>query len=142
MLCSELMKADVECARTSDTVAEAAARMRDRNVGFIPVCGPAGEVLGTVTDRDLALRVVADRLPVESTLVEEVMTREAITCRSTDDLGIAERLMSQHKKSRIMCTDAAGKLVGVISLSDIAQVERRGTATSVLQSIAQREANV
>jgi CBS domain-containing protein len=139
MLCSELMKTDVRCAKPSDTVAEVAEQMRDRNIGFVPVCDESGQLRGVVTDRDLAIRVLAERISGESTLVEEVMTAEAITCRATDDLQIAERLMSQYKKSRMMCTDDAGKLTGVISLSDIAEVEQHGRAAAVLRSVAQRE---
>jgi CBS domain-containing protein len=141
MKCSELMKTEPQCAKPSDTAAEVAERMRDRNVGFVPVCGAAGEVLGTITDRDLAIRVVAARSNPESTLIEEVMSREAITCRASDDIEVAEELMSRHKKSRIMCTDDAGKLVGVISLSDIAEVEQKGKAAAILRSVAQRESH-
>ena len=140
MKCSELMKKNVECCRESDTAAEVAERMRERNVGFVPVCGAAGEPIGTVTDRDLAVRVVASRLPAESTLIEEVMTHEVIACRPTDELEIAEALMCRYKKSRVMCTNEAGKLVGVISLSDVAEVETRGKSSAVLRSVAQREA--
>src|SRR5262245_29481593 len=59
MRCEEIMKQDVECVSPQDSVQMAAKRMRDENVGFLPVCGPGQKVMGTVTDRDLACRVLA-----------------------------------------------------------------------------------
>ncbi|HZA49460.1 MAG TPA: CBS domain-containing protein, partial [Myxococcaceae bacterium] len=60
MRCEEIMKKDVECVSPQDTVQAAAKRMRDENIGFLPVCDQSKKVQGTVTDRDLAIRVLAD----------------------------------------------------------------------------------
>jgi CBS domain-containing protein len=111
--------------------------MRDRNIGFLPVCDSSGAVIGTVTDRDLALRVVAQQLP-STTAVGDIMTRETVACRSTDDLEYAKELMAKHHKSRIMCLDEGGHLAGVISLSDLA---RGSDAGSTLKRVTEREAH-
>lgn len=139
MKCSEVMRTNVECCRLDETAAEVAERMRDKNIGFMPVCDASGAVVGTLTDRDLALRVLAERRAGESTLVEEIFTKEVIACKPSDDLEYAEQLMSRHRKSRIVCVDDARRPVGVISLSDIANVEKGARSSEVLRSIAQRE---
>src|SRR5262245_24524706 len=113
MRCMEIMKREVECISPDDTVQTAARRMRDQHVGFLPVCGEDKKVLGTVTDRDLAIRVLA-RGGVATTTVSQVMTREVVACRPEDDLGRAQDLMVENQKSRIMCVDATGCLIGVI----------------------------
>ncbi|HYG69805.1 MAG TPA: CBS domain-containing protein [Anaeromyxobacteraceae bacterium] len=133
------MKRNVECVSPRDAVEDAATRMRDTNIGFLPVCDQSKKVLGTLTDRDIAVRLVAARKP-GSTLVEDVMTKEVIACRPADDVRDAEKAMSQHHKSRIMCVDEGDRLVGVISLSDVAQHERGGRAADTLREVSQREA--
>jgi CBS domain-containing protein len=140
MRCDQVMKRDLECVAPGDTVDEAACRMRDANVGFLPVCEQSMKVLGTITDRDITIRVVAEKKP-SNTRVSDVMTREVIACRPGDDLQDAEELMARHHKSRIMCIDN-GRLVGVISLSDIAQKERGARASDTLRKISEREARV
>src|SRR5262245_55669947 len=114
MRCDQIMKRNVECVSPRDSAQSAAIRMRDTNVGFLPVCDDTKKVIGTVTDRDLTLRVIADGRAVTSP-IEGVMTREVVACRPEDDLIRAQELMARSQKSRIMCLDGAGKLVGVIS---------------------------
>ncbi len=138
MRCEEIMKRDVECVSPRDTVVDAACRMRDENVGFLPVCDPSKKVLGTLTDRDIVIRHVASQKQGNS-VVEDVMTREVVACRPQDDLRKAEQLMTQNHKSRIMCIDDGGRLVGVISLSDIAQHETGPRALEMLKQISERE---
>ncbi len=139
MRCQEIMKQDLECISPRDTVEEAAQRMRDENIGFLPVCDDSKKVLGTLTDRDVAVRVVAARKPA-STTVEDVMTREVIACKPKDDIRDAEQAMAEHRKSRIVCCDDDGVLVGVISLSDIVRHEGARRATSTLMQVSEREA--
>ena len=139
MLCRDLMKTELECVSPADTVEEAAGRMRDENLGFLPVCDQSKKVLGTITDRDLAIRIVASAKPA-STLVEDAMTREVVSCRPEDDLQRAQQLMAKNHKSRIMCLDKSGYLVGVISLSDIVQQEQGASAAETLRKVSEREA--
>jgi CBS domain-containing protein len=139
MRCEEIMKRDVECCTPQATAQAAAQRMREQQIGFLPVCDEARKVLGTVTDRDLTLRILADaRAP--TTPLGEVLTREVVACRPEDDLRKAEELMGRNQKSRIMCVDGEGRLVGVISLSDIAQKENGAKAAQTLRKVSEREA--
>jgi CBS domain-containing protein len=139
MRCDEIMKRNVECVSPRDTVQAAAKRMRTENVGFLPVCDDTKKVLGTITDRDLTIRVLADARAA-TTPINDILTQEVIACRPEDNLRRAEELMSRHHKSRIMCIDASGRLVGVISLSDIALRESGMRASQTLRNVSQREA--
>lgn len=141
MRCEDLMTSEVECFRTSDSVREVARCMRDVNVGFVPICAHDGRPLGTLTDRDIALRVCADDRKSSEVHAGEVMTHETVTCRASDDVAEAERLMATHHKSRIMVVNDAGRLVGVISLSDLAERDERH-AVETLRRVAEREAGV
>ena len=141
MLCKQIMKRDISCAAIDDTVQAAADRMRGENIGFLPVCDASGRVVGTITDRDIALRVVADERPPE-TLVEKVMTHEVIACSPTDDIHRAELLMGKYKKSRIICVDDSGHPVGVISLSDIAQHASSEQAARTMRRVTLREVHL
>lgn len=138
MRCEEIMKQDVECVAPDDTAQNAARIMRDENIGFLPVCDDKERVLGTVTDRDLAIRVLAEGKD-GSTKIGDVMTREVVACQPKDDIKKAEQQLSQHKKSRIMVIDDGGRLRGVISLSDLAQVDEEGI-TRLFREVTEREA--
>jgi CBS domain-containing protein len=141
MQCSEVMNSDVIVVDPDDTVKTAAIRMRDANVGFLPVCDDAGKVIGTITDRDIALRVDAEGRSASTCPVGDVMTHETICCRATDSLARAEQLMAEHKKSRVLVTDEDGFLEGVVSLSDIAQFEGPRRIAETMRNVTSREAH-
>ena len=131
------MKSQVECLNAQESISAAGRRMRDREIGFLPICDADGRVLGTLTDRDIAIRCVAEGKSLESP-VSDCMTREVVSCAPDDDVDRAQELMRRHKKSRIMVCDADARLVGVISLSDFAQ-EDEGRAARTLAEVAERE---
>ena len=140
MLCNDIMKSNVECLPATDSVQSAARRMRDRNIGFIPVCDSSMKVIGTITDRDLAIRVLTDSRSA-STPLADVMTREVVACRATDPVERAQELMAKHQKSRIVCTDKDGKPLGVISLSDIVNRVDPPGAVQTMRRVTAREAH-
>lgn len=139
MKCEEIMKRDVECVGPQDSVGQAAKLMRDEEIGFLPVCDSGRKVIGAITDRDLAIRVLADD-KAASTPVSQAMSREVVSCHPSDDVREAEELLAKHKKSRIMCVDDADRLVGVISLSDIAQLDEDRQVARTLREVTEREA--
>lgn len=120
MLCQEIMSKLVQTVGRHETVQEAARRMRDRNIGFLPVCDKKGRAIGVVTDRDLALRVCAENLKAKKTAVEDIMSEEIVSCRPTEDVRRAQDLMIFHEKSRIIIADGEGRPLGIVSLADIA----------------------
>ena len=97
MRCQEIMKREIECIDPAQSVQEAGRRMRDANVGFLPVCNSKGKVLGAITDRDIAIRIVAEGRPL-TTAAADVMTREVVACRPDDDVTDAEQLMGRRQK--------------------------------------------
>jgi CBS domain-containing protein len=117
MLCKEVMRRDVFTIGSGDTLVQAARLMREEKVGFLPVLASDRSVIGVVTDRDIVVRAIADNRPL-SAQVREVMSRDVVACKPTDDLREAERLMAMHKRTRIVIIDQ-GRLVGVVSRADL-----------------------
>jgi CBS domain-containing protein len=144
MMCRDLMRSPVISSHLDAAASDTAALMRTRKLGFIPVCDDQGRVVGTVTDRDLAIRVLAEcaantaRL-LANTPLRYVMTPGPVTCGPDDDLELAEDLMRRYHKSRIICVDEQRKPVGVISLSDIARRDESARVGKLLRDITERE---
>jgi len=138
MRCEELMTLEVELLDVRATVRDAARRMRDLNIGFLPIVDDGGQLVGVLTDRDIAVRVVADNHG-PSVAVDQVMTEDVITCDPDDDVERAEALMSVNQLSRLVCVDETGRVAGVISLSDIAQYEDETRAGEVIADVTARE---
>jgi CBS domain-containing protein len=120
--CEEVMTKDPICCLPNDMVLDAARMMRRENIGPIPVIEDekSRKLLGIVTDRDLALKIVAEGRDPKSTKVEEVMTRNIVTCRADDSLQIAVDAMSDHQLRRIPVVDDENRILGIISQADIA----------------------
>ena len=141
MRCEEVMTREVECLKSTDTVADAARRMSELDVGFLPVCRSDGAPVGTLTDRDIVLRVVAQHRAY-TTQVDELMTPDVICCRPDDDVTRAEQLMRLNQVSRILCMDDDGQIAGVISLADISQYEVDTEAGKLLAEVKGSEAHI
>ena len=144
MRCQDLMKTDITCCAQNDSVFDCAQKMNQDNIGFMPICekdhASGHKLVGTLTDRDIVLRVVAFPGGRDPRQVKcgEVMSKPPISCKPNDDIARAEELMSEHHISR-MCVCEGDILKGVISLSDIVQAERnRGAET--LRKVSEREA--
>jgi CBS domain-containing protein len=143
MTCEEIMKKNATRVEPTDTVKLAASKMRAQNLGFLPVCEKDGKVVGTLTDRDIAIRLVAEGKDGAATTVNEIMTREPVGCSAADDIETAAELMAKHQKSRIVCFDEEGKkLLGVISLSDLAQAADRQRVADTMRRVTERESQI
>jgi CBS domain-containing protein len=120
--CNEVMTKNPVCCLPNDMVAKAAQLMKRENVGSIPVIenDQTKKLVGIVTDRDLALKIVAEGLNAKSTKVEAVMTRKLVTCHAGDDLQKALDAMAEHQLRRIPVVDNDNKLVGIIAQADMA----------------------
>jgi CBS domain-containing protein len=101
---------------------EVAKLMKRKNIGSIPVMEnkQTHTLVGIVTDRDLALKIVAEGRDAKSTKVEAVMTRKVVTCRADDDLQKAMDAMSSHRLRRIPVVDNENKILGIIAQADVA----------------------
>jgi CBS domain-containing protein len=120
--CSEVMTRNPICAEPGDTVASVAQLMKDNDIGPIPIVESKNskKLVGIVTDRDLALKVVAGGRDPQTTPVMEVMTTGVITCRDDDDIETALDAMATQQLRRIPVVDDGNKLLGIIAQADIA----------------------
>jgi CBS domain-containing protein len=121
MLCSEIMTTVVECATQRETIESVAARMRDGNVSFLPVCDDEGRVVGTITEHDIVVKLVANDLAAR-TPAGAVMTPTIVACRPDEAVERAAHLMRRAHTSRILCLDEQGHVAGIVSLSQVSQV--------------------
>ncbi len=122
MKCSEIMTKDPVCCMPTDTVNKAAQLMKDEDVGPIPVVADqqTKKLIGIITDRDLALKVVAEALDAKSTTVEEVMTTGVTACHADDDLRKALAAMQDQQVRRIPIVDDDNRIIGIIAQADVA----------------------
>jgi CBS domain-containing protein len=94
--------------------------MRDENVGLAPIV-EGNRLIGTVTDRDIAVRVVAEGKDPESTKVTEIASTKLITIEPQQDLDEALQLMGKHQVRRLPVVEEGGRLVGVVAQADVAR---------------------
>jgi len=116
------MTSNPACCLPTDMVSDAAELMRRENIGAIPVIvsQETRKLVGIITDRDLALRIVAEGVDAKSTTVEAAMTHTVITCLADDDLQKALDAMAEQQLRRIPVVDNDNRLVGIISQADVA----------------------
>jgi CBS domain-containing protein len=132
----EIMTADPRTVETGATVAEAAREMRDGDVGSVVVV-ENGAVAGILTDRDIAVRVVAQGLDPDATRVSEVATMRPVTLTVDQSVDDAIRLVREQNVRRIIVLQD-GRAAGIVSLGDLA-IER--DTDSALADIASEPAN-
>lgn len=140
--CSEVMTQDPVCCLPNDSAAKAAQLMKNENIGSIPVIESeqSRTLVGIVTDRDLALTIVAEGQDAKSTLVEAVMTRRLVTCRADDDLGKALDAMAEHQLRRIPVVDHDNRIVGIIAQADVAtRVDEPEKTGEMVKDISQEQ---
>ena len=141
--CSEVMTKNPVCCRPDDTVAKVAQLMQRDNIGSIPVIEDeqTQKLAGIVTDRDLAMKVIAKGQDAKSTKVEAVMTRQVVTCRAEDDLQKALDAMAKHQLRRIPIVDNDNRIVGIISQADVAtRVNQPEKTAEMVKEISQSSA--
>lgn len=123
MLVKDLMNPSVVTVEPDSSAALAARLISRHNVGSLPVCGADRRLRGMVTDRDIVLRCVAAEESPSQTSVRDIMTRGCTTVSPGDDCREATRLMAVHQVRRLPVVEE-GKLVGMISLADLARSGR------------------
>ena len=142
MLCREIMKQKVLSVSGSVSVNQAARKMKTEQISILPVCDAQGRPVGVITDRDIVLRVCAESLDGEGTSVEQIMTKQPVRCSPDATLEHAEKLMLQHRTRRMLLTDSEDKLVGLITLADIAQHQSPLEAARWLRELSARRYRV
>src|SRR5262245_28049990 len=120
MRVKDVMTAGVECVHPGDTLHQAASRMRELNIGALPVCGNQDRLVGMITDRDIAVRAVADGCGPDETKVSDCMTPEIVYCFEDQDVSEAANLMEERQIRRVAVLNQNKRLVGIVSLGDLA----------------------
>lgn len=141
--CHEVMTKDPICCLPNDLVEKAAKLMMSENIGSIPVIEneQTKKLVGIVTDRDLALKIVAEGRDAKSTKVEAVMTRKVVTCRADDDLQKALDAMSEHQLRRLPVVDNDNKILGIIAQADVAtRVNQPEKTATMVKEISRPDA--
>lgn len=139
MMCGDVMTKDPACCVPTDSAARVAKVMKTQDVGSIPVCESRNsrKLVGIITDRDLALHVVAEGRDANSTNVQDVMTREPFTCHPDEDLQSALNAMQRYQVRRIPIVDRSGQLVGIIAQADMAtRGAERGKTAEMIEEIS------
>ena len=120
--CNEVMTKNPFCCLPNEMVIRVAQLMKSKEIGSIPIVEneETNKLVGIVTDRDLALKIVAEGRDPQTTKVEEVMTRKVVTCRADDDVRKVLDEMSKHQLRRIPVVDKDNRIVGIIAQADVA----------------------
>lgn len=121
---------------SADTpVSDVAKMMHQNDIGAVPI-GKDDKLVGMITDRDLALRVVAEGRDPSATSAEEVMTKEIIYCRTTETVEDAIHLMDQKQIRRLPVLDDNKRFVGMLSLGDVSHAVSRELSGELLHAVA------
>ena len=137
--CNEIMTANPTCCLASDPVTKAARIMKTEDVGAVPVVDDsvAKRLMGIITDRDIALKVVAEGKSLDTT-IDSVMSRNPVTCRPDEPVQTVMDRMSQHQVRRIPVVDGTATIVGIVSQADLAiRADQPERTADVLEDISQ-----
>lgn len=120
MRISEIMTREPELIDPNSSIRDAAMRMKNEDIGALPI-GENDRLIGMVTDRDIAIRAVAEDRNPSSTTVRDVMSEKIYYCFEDDDVEDAARCMAENQVRRLPILNRDKRLTGIVSLADIAQ---------------------
>ncbi len=139
MNCQDVMTRSPVCCVPDDVVVDVARLMRSQDIGSIPVVADreSQRLVGMLTDRDLAVRVIAEGRVAGETLVRDVMSMQPVTCLVTDVYQDALQAMGEFQVRRIPVVDAAGRLEGIIAQADVAtRLAQPSTTGAIVEAIS------
>ncbi len=135
MLVKEVMSPKVQWVHPEVSVKESAFKMRELNIGCLPV-EEKGKLIGMVTDRDITCRAVAEGRDPQTMKVRDVMSTEVVTCHEDTDINEAAHLMEEKGIARLPVFDRSDKLVGLLSLGDVSIHCPHELSGGVMESVA------
>ena len=131
----DVMTGGADCAGENDTIADAAKRMVELDVGALPICGEDNRLKGMLTDRDIAVKVVAEGKDPSATKVGEFAQGKPVTIGADDPIDEALKTMTEHKVRRLPVIDGHD-LIGVVSQADLAQNLEDDKVGDLVESIS------
>jgi len=135
MKVQEIMSHGIEFAHADATIKETAEKMKEFDVGVLPVV-VGDETVGMITDRDIVVRVIAHGLDPEKTHVSDAITEGVEFCNEEDDIKEVVRLMEQQQIRRVVVKDNQGKVSGIVSLGDLAKNVNHALSGEVLEEVS------
>ena len=141
MQLNRIMTVYVEAIAPKRSIQEAAEQMRSLDVGVLPVCD-GDRLVGILTDRDLAVRALADGRDPKSTPIEDIMTRQVVYCFEDQDIEEAERVMEKNQIRRVPVLDRDKRIVGIVSLGDLAVKNDENRAGVTLERVSEHSQRV
>lgn len=135
MRIEDIMTTKVQTLRGADTLQQAAAAMQNHNIGSMPVINDQG-VVGIVTDRDLVIRGLASGTDPASATVSNLMSSQVVYATPDMDVSEAADLMSRHRIRRLPVLEG-GRLVGIVSMADVARVANYRVSGSALHDVSE-----
>ena len=125
MKVKDCMCNDVFCVKPETKIQEVAKLMGENHIGCIPVCDDKNCICGIVTDRDILLRCISCDKDTKQTPVSDIMTCNVCTCNENDNITNAETKMSQNQIRRLPVCDSNNKIVGILTLGNLAQNNKK-----------------
>ena len=120
ILARDIMTGGAECIGVNETLEQAARKMKDLDVGSLPICGEDNRLKGMLTDRDIAVKVVARGKDPNTTKAGELGEGKPVTIGADDSVDEALRTMSEHQVRRLPVIDGH-ELIGIVSQADLAR---------------------
>jgi CBS domain-containing protein len=139
MKVKEAMHPGVEWVMPDALLSTVAQKMRDLDIGAIPVC-EEDHLIGMITDRDITCRAVAKGGDMSKLTARDVMTEGIVYCRDTEELQDAIRIMEQKQIRRMPAIDDEEHLVGMLSLGDVSHVASQQLTGEVLKAVSDHHA--
>jgi CBS domain-containing protein len=136
----EIMTGDATCANINDTLVDAARKMRDLEVGSLPICGEDNRLKGMITDRDIVVRCIAEGGDPSTTKVEQFAEGKPVTSGADDSVEEALRTMSQHGVRRLPVIDGHD-LIGMVSQADVAANLPEDKVGDLVEAISRKPSN-
>jgi len=136
----DIMSGGAECASATETLVDAARKMRDLDVGALPICGEDNRLQGMITDRDIVVKCIAEGGDPTSVKVSELAEGKPVTIGADDSVQEALRTMSEHGVRRLPVIDGHD-LIGVVSQADIAKNLPDESVGDLVQAISSAPSN-
>lgn len=136
MQIKEIMTPQVEYIHPDTTIKEAAAKMKQLNVGIMPV-EENDRLVGMITDRDIAIRSSAEGQDPKTQKVRDVMTKKVVYCYEDDSVEQVGKIMQEHQIRRLIILNRNKRLVGICSLGDLALTAQNQLSGEVLEKVSE-----
>ncbi len=132
----DVMSSDCQCVNSSETVLDAARKLKELNVGSMPICGEDDKLKGMLTDRDIVVKVLADGRDPSATTAGELGNGAPVTIGADEPVETAIGAMSENQIRRLPVLDDDKRLIGIVSQADIARNVEEQQVGQLVESIS------